>query len=44
MQVMARACGREHLNQFNQNDIASWKREVAELAGLEYSGFGKSRA
>ncbi len=44
MQVMARACGHEHLNQFNQNDIASWKRELAELAGIEYSGFDSSRS
>ena len=30
MKVMARACGHTHLNQFNQNDITTWKREMAD--------------
>ncbi len=38
MQVMARACGHEHLNQFNQEDIASWHEEMAKLAGISYAG------
>ncbi len=38
MQVMARACGHEHLNQFNQNDLATWNREMALLSGVKYSG------
>ena len=38
MQVMARACGHEHLNQFNQDDIASWHEEMAKLAGISYAG------
>jgi len=41
MQVMARACGHDHLNQFNQDDLATWKREMAELSGVHYSGFIK---
>ncbi len=43
MQVMARACGHTHLNQFNKNDLASWDKELAELAGIEWSGFREDR-
>ncbi|MBE9567777.1 MAG: CDGSH iron-sulfur domain-containing protein [Proteobacteria bacterium] len=39
MQVMARACGHDHLNKFNSNDIASWHREMALLSGVKYSGY-----
>lgn len=38
MQVMARACGHNHLNQFNSDDICSWKKELAELAGIQWAG------
>lgn len=38
MSVMARACGHNHLNQFNQQDIATWNREMAHLSGIKYSG------
>jgi len=43
MQVMARACGHDHLNQFNQQDITSWSRTMAALAGIEYAGFDPDR-
>lgn len=43
MQVMARACGHNHLNQFNADDLASWDRNTAELAGIEWSGFDPTR-
>lgn len=43
MQVMSRACGHTHLNQFNKDDLASWNRELAELAGIEWSGFQSER-
>ena len=39
MQVMARACGHHHLNQFNHNDLATWKRDMAYLSGVSYAGF-----
>lgn len=39
MQVMARACGHDHLNQFNAEDLATWHREMALLSGVRYSGF-----
>ena len=40
MQVMARACGRDHLNQFNIEDITTWKKEMADLSGVQYGGVG----
>jgi glutamate synthase domain-containing protein 2/CDGSH-type Zn-finger protein len=43
MQVMARACGHDHLNQFNKHDLASWDKQLAELAGIEWSGFSENR-
>jgi len=39
MQVMARACGHNHLSQLNKNDLATWHREMAFLSGVKYSGF-----
>lgn len=38
MKVMARACGHNHLNQFNQNDITTWKKDMAELTGIRFAG------
>jgi glutamate synthase domain-containing protein 2 len=38
MQVMARACGHDHLNQFNRNDITPFDREMAYLTGIKYGG------
>lgn len=39
MQVMARACGHNHLNKFNKNDLATWHREMAFLSGVKFSGY-----
>lgn len=41
MQVMARACGHDHLSKFNCNDITTWKKNVAELTGIKYGGLNK---
>jgi len=38
MQVMARACGHDHLSQFNADDLTSWKREMSDLSGIAYGG------
>jgi len=38
MSVMARACGHNHLNQFSEDDLATWDREMAMLSGVKYSG------
>jgi glutamate synthase domain-containing protein 2/CDGSH-type Zn-finger protein len=40
MQVMARACGHDALNQFEHRDLATWHRDMAMLSGVLYSGFG----
>ncbi len=38
MQVMARACGHDHLRCLERNDLASWHRDLADLAGIAWSG------
>ncbi len=38
MKVLARACGHDHLNQFSSNDLVAWKREMVDLAGIQYAG------
>lgn len=38
MQVMARACGHDALSKFNQQDLATWNREMAYLSGVRFSG------
>ncbi len=38
MQVMARACGHDHLSKFNADDLTTWKREMADLSGVAFGG------
>ncbi len=38
MKVLARACGHTHLNQFNPSDLTTFKREMAELSGVQFGG------
>jgi glutamate synthase domain-containing protein 2 len=38
MQVMARACGHTHLSEFNQEDLTTWKKDMAALSGVAYGG------
>ena len=40
MQVMARACGHDHLAKFRPDDITTWKRDMAELSGIRFGGVG----
>ncbi len=40
MSVMARACGHDSFEKFNQNDLATWHKEIALLSGVKYSGMG----
>jgi len=42
MQVMARACGHNHLNQFNRSDLATWNADMSRISGVPYSGFDLS--
>ena len=38
MKVLARACGHRSLSDFTPSDLTSWRREVAELAGVRFAG------
>jgi methylamine---glutamate N-methyltransferase subunit C len=40
MQVMARACGHDHLSKFSIDDLTTWKKEMADLSGVPYGGVG----
>jgi hypothetical protein len=40
MKVLARACGHEHLSQFEHRDLSTWKKEMAELSGVAFAGVG----
>ncbi len=40
MKVMARACGHDHLNQFNSEDITTWHKSMSDLSGIGYGGIG----
>ncbi|MBT5708074.1 MAG: FMN-binding glutamate synthase family protein, partial [Verrucomicrobia bacterium] len=38
MKVLARACGHSHLDQFCQEDLSTWKRDMADLSGIPFAG------
>ncbi|MBK1730997.1 glutamate synthase-related protein [Thiococcus pfennigii] len=38
MQVMARACGHDHLNKLSPEDLTTFDRDMAHLAGIPYAG------
>jgi len=38
MQVLARACGHTHLNQFCIDDLTTWHCDMAYLTGVNYAG------
>ncbi len=38
MQVMARACGHDHLSGFTADDLTTFKRDMAELSGVAFGG------
>lgn len=40
MQVMARACGHDHLSKLSADDLTTWKKEMAELSGVSFGGVG----
>lgn len=41
MQVMARACGHDHLSKFSADDLTTWKREMTDLSGIAYGGIAR---
>lgn len=43
MQVMARACGHDHLNSFCKNDIATFNKELANISGVNFSGYQENK-
>ncbi|MFK7846934.1 MAG: glutamate synthase-related protein [Rhodothermales bacterium] len=38
MQVLARACGHSHLNEFEHRDLSTLNRDIAYLTGINYAG------
>ncbi|WP_299287897.1 glutamate synthase-related protein [uncultured Tateyamaria sp.] len=38
MQVMARACGHDHLNKFNIDDLTTWKKDMSDISGVPFGG------
>jgi len=38
MEVLARACGHNHFNQFAVDDLTTWSRDIAYLTGVKYAG------
>jgi glutamate synthase domain-containing protein 2/nitrite reductase/ring-hydroxylating ferredoxin subunit len=38
MQVMARACGHDHLSKFEAGDLTTWNRTMADLSGVAFGG------
>ena len=40
MQVLARACGHDHLDQFTADDLVTWKEDMTRLSGIAYGGVG----
>lgn len=38
MKILARACAHRRLSEFNIEDLTTWKREIAQLTGIRYSG------
>ena len=38
MQVLARACGHDHLSGFRPDDLSTWNRDLAYLTGIPYAG------
>jgi len=38
MKVLARACGHHNLNQFCLDDLTTFDRDMASLAGVRYCG------
>ncbi len=43
LQVLARACGHDHIDQFDRADITTFKKDMADLTGLEYGGYRSDR-
>ncbi len=40
MKVLARACGHKRLSDFSIEDLTTWKRDMADLTGVNFGGLG----
>jgi glutamate synthase domain-containing protein 2 len=40
VKVLARACGHDHLTEFNRDDLTTFSKDMAELAGISFGGVG----
>ena len=38
MQILARACGHDHVSRFRSSDLTTWKRDMAALSGVAFGG------
>ncbi|MEM9027238.1 MAG: glutamate synthase-related protein [Pseudomonadota bacterium] len=38
MQVMARACGHDHLSRFSVQDLTTWKKDMRDISGVAFGG------
>ncbi len=38
MSILARACGHRRLSDFTPDDLTAWRRDVADLVGVEFAG------
>ena len=38
MQVLARACGHDHLSKFEHADLTTWQRDMSDLSGVAFGG------
>ncbi|MEO1543083.1 MAG: glutamate synthase-related protein [Pseudomonadota bacterium] len=44
MQVMARACGHDDLSKFSNDDLTTWKSDMAAMSGVAFGGVGPTHA
>jgi len=40
MQILARACGHDHLSMLTQSDLTTWKKGMSRLSGITFGGVG----
>lgn len=40
MKILARACGHDDFRKFSSNDLVTWKRDMADLSGVNFGGVG----
>jgi len=38
MQILARACGHDHLSKLRHSDLTTWKSDMAKLSGISFGG------